>query len=174
MKEIMATAEQKELWKKQYEECMRFFNTVAEELKDTHEVIGSKSKKWQSKCLVRKGEADQVTYYSKPVNSIRVAPNWNWRAGLDRCSNTSYIQCVTPDLPFAKKRSKEHPEWSTKPILGNMIGYFDTDNKYHCIFGEWYDFETKEYRWKDMYSPHDVAMMIRQKMQELDNKMEQK
>ena len=44
MKEIMATAEQKELWKKQYEECMRFFNTVAEELKDTHEVIGSKSK----------------------------------------------------------------------------------------------------------------------------------
>lgn len=169
----MATQEMKELWKQQFENCVRFFNAVAEELKDTHVIVPSKSKKWRSMCLVRKGEENQVSYYGKPVNSLRVAPNWNWRAGLDRCTNPTYIQCVTPDLPFAKKRSKENPEWSTMPIFGNMVGYFDTDNKYHCIFGEKYEPETKSWIWVEN-APIIVANKIREKMAELDKSMNQK
>lgn len=168
----MATKEQKEIWKQQLTKCINFFNEVAEDLMDTHVTVHSKSKKWPSMCLVRNGEQKQVTYYGKPVNSLRVAPNWNWRAGLDRCSNPGYIQCVTPDLPFAKKRSAEHPEWSTLPILGNMVGYFDTDNKYHCVYGEKYDFETKTWTWVEA-DPKDVANMIRAKTEEIDRAMTQ-
>ena len=168
----MATKEQKEIWKQQLEKCINFFNEVAKELADTHVILPSKSKKWPSMCLVRKGEQKQVSYYGKPVNSLRVAPNWNWRAGLDRCTNPGYIQCVTPDLPFAKKRSEEHPEWSTLPIFGNMVGYFDMDNKYHCVYGEKYDFENKKWIWVDNY-PKLVADKIRKKMLELDQSMMQ-
>ena len=169
----MATQEQKELWKEQLNTCMSFFNAVAEMLKDTHVVVHSKSKKWPSMCLVKKGQEHQVTYYGKPVNSLRVAPNWNWRAGLDRCSNEKYIQCVTPDLPFARKRTKDHPEWSTAPIFGNMVGYFDTDNKYHCVFGEKYDFENKKWIWEENI-PSAVAKMILDVDAILNKNMEQK
>ncbi len=168
----MSTVEQKAVWKEQMTKCMDFFNQVAEILKETHVIAPSKSKKWKSACLVRKGEEGQVSYYGKPVNSLRVAPNWNWRAGLDRCSNPGYIQCVTPDLPFAKKRSKEHPEWSTPPIWGNMVGYFDTDNKYHCIYGERYDFEKKEWVWVEN-DPVFVANFILGRMNQLDQEMAQ-
>lgn len=169
----MATQEQKDTWKKQLDTCTMFFDAVAELLKETHVVVPSKSKKWPSACLVKKGEEHLVTYYGKPVNSLRVGPNWNWRAGLDRCSNAAYIQCVTPDLPFARKRSKENPEWSTAPIFGNMVGYFDTDNKYHCIFGEMYDFENKQWTWVENI-PSLVAELIREKDAELTKSMEQK
>ena len=168
----MATQEQKEIYQAQLEKCVRFFNEVAELLKDTHVVVPSKSKKWESYCLVEKGQENQVTYYGKPVNSLRVAPNWNWRAGLDRCSNPSYIQCVTPDAPFARRRPKEHPEWSSLPIFCNMVGYFDTDNKYHCIFGEKYERETKTWTWVENF-PKRVALMIQAKMHELHNGMAQ-
>ena len=69
-------------------------------------------------------------------------------------------------------RSAEHPEWSTMPIFGNMIGYFDTDNKYHCVFGERYDFENKSWIWMEN-TPNLVAKHIREKMAELDKVMEQ-
>ena len=167
------TPEQKELWKRQLDECIQFFNIVAAQLKDTHVVVESKSKKWPSFCLVEKGQERQVSYYGKPVNSLRVAPNWNWRAGLDRCSNPKYIQCVTPDLPFARRRPAEHPEWSSMPIFGNMVGYFDTDNKYHCIFGEKYDRETKEWSWVNGISPLQMARIIKTKMEELHASMDQ-
>lgn len=164
----MATQNQKELWKQQMDNCMRFFNDVADILKETHVVVPSKSKKWPSMCLVKKGEEHLVSYYGKPVNSLRVGPNWNWRAGLDRCSNANYIQCVTPDLPFAKKRSKEHPEWSTQPIFGNMVGYFDTDNKYHCVFGEQYDFEEGKWIWME-----NIPMVVAKKIIEKDKELNQ-
>lgn len=168
----MSTQEQKAIWKQQLDDCIDFFNLVAEELKDTHAVVHSKSRKWKSMCLVQKGQENQVTYYGKPVNSLRVAPNWNWRAGLDRCSNPNYIQCVTPDLPFARRRSEENPEWSTMPIFANMVGYFDTDNKYHCIFGEKFDFDKNTWVWVDN-DAKTVADRIRSTMDTLEKTMEQ-
>ena len=167
------TPEMKQVWKEQFEKCVTFFNAVADELKETHTVIQGKSKKTKSACLVKKGKENEVSYYGKPINSLRVAINWNWRAGLDRCSNPKYIQCVTPDLPYCRHRPKEHPEWASPPVYGNMIGYFDTDNKYHCIFGEKYDHETKTWSWVDN-SPHNVAMMILQRDAKLEQAMHQK
>ena len=164
--------EMKEVWKQQFEKCVEFFNQVAKELEDTHVVIVGKSKKWPNMFLVEKGQERQVNYYGKPVNSLRVATNWNWRAGLDRCSNRNYIQCVTPDLPFARRRPEEHPEWSSLPILGNMVGYFDTDNKYHCVYGEKYNREDKSWMWVENM-PKRVALMIQAKMAELHEGMKQ-
>ena len=169
----MNNAEQKELWKQQLDNCYRFFDAVADELKDTHVVIESKSKKLPCKYLVKKGQEKQVSYYGKPVNSLRVGSNWNWRAGLDRCANASYIQCVTPDLPYAKRRSQEHPTWSTHPIYGNMVALFDTDNKYHCVFGEKFDFDDNKWVWVENV-PQFVAKMIREKDAELEKTMNQK
>lgn len=168
----MSTLADRRTWKKQLDECINFFMAVAEELKDTHVIVHSKSKKWKSMCLVRKGEEDQVSYYGKPVNSLRVAPNWNWRAGTDRCTNLNYIQCVTPDLPFAKKRSPENPDWATKPIFGNMVAYFGTDNKYHCVFGEKYDFGEKKYRWISA-DPKIFAQKLKERIAETDLSMAQ-
>lgn len=169
----MSTPEEKTMWAQQMENCTKFFNAVADILKDTHVIVPSKSKKFPSMCLVKKGQEKQVSYYSKPVNSLRVAQNWNWRASFERCSSPNYIQCVTPDLPFAKARSKEHPEWATPPIFGNMVGYFDTDNKYHCIFGEKYESDTKSYCWVENI-PERVAKMILEKDAELTMSMNQK
>jgi len=162
----------KDIWKQQLENCTRFFNAVAELLKDTHVVVASRSKKWPSACLVEKGQENQVTYYGKPVNSLRVGPNWNWRAGLDRCSNPDYIQCVTPDLPYVKQRPKDHPEWASPPVWGNMVAYFSTDNKYHCVFGEKYDKEEKQWIWVEAI-PEKVAEMILENGEKLHSGMKQ-
>lgn len=151
-----------ELWKKQLDNCIQFFNEVAALLDDIYEVVPGRSKQWKSFCLVPKGTANQVTYYGKPVNSLRVAMNWNWRAGLDRCSIPNHIQCVTPDLPYVKPRPKEHPEWSSPPIFGNMVALFDTDHKYHCIFGEKYDKASKIWLWIQN-TPKEVADMLRER-----------
>lgn len=170
---MAATQEQKEIWKKQWDQCVEFFNLVAKELQDTHVIVPSKSKRWPSMCLVEKGQEKQISYYGKPVNSLRVAPNWNWRAGVDRCSNIHYIQCVTPDLPFARRRPEGHSQWASLPILANMVGYFDTDNKYHCVFGEKYNPEDKSWSWVDNF-PGRIALMIKSKMDELHASMDQK
>ena len=151
------------VWKDQLDKCIQFFHEVAGMLTDIYEVIPGKSEKHKSFCLVPKGTANQVTYYGKPVNSLRVAMNWNWYAGLDRCINPKYIQCVTPDLPYVKQRPKEHPEWSSPPVYGNMVALFDMDNKYHCIFGEKYNREDKTWSWVTDNTPEQVADMLRER-----------
>lgn len=159
----------KEIWKKQLDSCFEFFDLVAEELKDIYEVVPGKSKQFKSACLVPKGTASQVTYYGKPLYSLRVASNWNWRAGLDRCSVEKHIQCVTPDLPYVKPRPKDHPDWSSPPVFGNMVAIFDSDRKYHCLFGEKYNKDNKTWTWM-VNTPKRVAAMVREKyMQSLEN-----
>lgn len=161
---IKAEKEKKEkqhdIWAKQLDSCIEFFNQVAALLTDIYEVLPGKSRQWRSFCLVPKGTINQVTYYGKPMNSLRVAMNWNWRAGLDRCTNPKHIQCVTPDLPYVKPRPKDHPEWSSPPVFGNMVALFDTDNKYHCIFGEKFNRDTKTWTWINN-DPEKIAAMLR-------------
>ena len=164
-------AAQKAQWKKQFDICLEFFHKTAALVSDIYEELPSKSKHWPSICLVPKGTASQVTYYGKPVNSLRVAMNWNWRAGLDKCSIPKYIQCVTKDLPFVKARPKDHPERSSPPIFGNMVALFDTDNKYHCIFGEKYDRSSKTWSWVEN-TPERVAYMLRERYMNMRRKQE--
>ena len=147
----------------QLKKCNAFFLKVAEKLKDTH-IIASASHRWISACLIPKGTEEQLTYHSKPVNSLRVACNWNWRASSKRCKDEKYIQCHTDDLPWARK--KEADGSASKPIWGNMVGYFDADQKYHCVYGEKFNRETKTWEWVEG-DPDAVAEMMRSKMSEV-------
>ena len=152
----------KAIWQNQFSSCIEFFNLVAEEVKDIYDVVPSKSKKWKSFCLIPKGTMGQLSYYSKPVNSLRVASNWNWRAPLKVCNVPNHIQCVTPDLPYVKKRPKDRPEDGSAPIWGNMVALFDSDRKYHCIFGEKYNHEDHTWTWM-VNTPQNVARMLRER-----------
>lgn len=142
--------------RKQLEKCNAFFLKVANKLTDTHRIIGS-SVKWGSACLVPNGLENQVSYYGKPINSLRVACNWNWRASLKRCKDEKYIQCNTEDLPWCRRR--EVPEMASKPIWGNMVGYFDKDQKYHCVYGERFNRKTREWDWVEGDVDELVAKM---------------
>ena len=157
----------KAIWQNQLASCFEFFNLVAEEVKDIYEVVPSKSKKWKSFCLVPRGTAGQVSYYSKPVNSLRVASNWNWRAPLKVCNVANHIQCVTPDLPYVRKRPKDRPEDGSAPIWGNMVALFDSDRKYHCIFGEKYNHENRTWTWM-VNTPQAVAQMLRERYEKME------
>lgn len=147
--------------RQQLDDCNKFFMQVAALLTDTHRIVGSsKPGIWKSACLVPIGTEDQLTYYGKPYNSLRVACNWNWRASLKKCDKPDYIQCRTTDLPYPRKRSKEHPEGPSSPIWGNMVGYYDIDQRYHCIFGERYDRKKKEWDWVES-DAKDIADKMR-------------
>lgn len=152
----------KEKYKLQMDYCVNFFNKVADLLSDIYEVVRPDDKKNRSRCLVPKGTASQVTYYGKPVYSLRVGAVWNWRASLKKCNVPEHIQCVTRDLPYVKGRPKGHPELPSPPIYGNMVAIFDTDKKYHCIYGEKYDKKTKTWMWVDN-TPERAAMYVRKK-----------
>lgn len=147
----------------QLRKCNAFFLKVADLLKDTHTVMGSASGVWKSACLVPKGTENQVTYYGKPVNSLRVACNWNWRASLKHCSIPDSIQCLTRDLPWAKHRPENNPELASPPIWGNMVGLYGKDQRYHCVYGEKFDRRTKTWEWVEG-DPEEVAKRIRDSM----------
>lgn len=153
----------KKIWKQQLNNCVVFFNRVAALVDDIYEVVPGKGKQWQSYCLVPKGTRSQINYYGKPVDSLRVAMNWNWRASLYKCSVPNHIQCVTQDLPFVKARPKDHPDLASPPVYGNMVALFDKDHKYHCLYGEKYDRVTKTWGWVDDKTPEDVANMLRER-----------
>lgn len=159
--------EQKEniaIWKGQLGKCVEFFNKVAELVGDIYEVVPGKSTRWRTFCLTPKGTAEQISYYGKPVNSLRVAPVWNWRASMKKCSVRRHIQCVTQDLPYVKPRPKDNPDGASSPVYGNMVAIFDTDRKYHCLYGERYDRKAREWIWKEDISPEEVADMLRKRL----------
>lgn len=162
VKDLEAKIQQRNLWKRQLDDCFCFFNQVAALLTDIYEILPGKNR-GKSFCLIPKGTAGQVNYYEKPVNSLRVGMNWNWRANLEKCSNPRHIQCVTPDLPYVKPRPKDHPERASQPIFGNMVALFDTDRKYHCLHGEKYIRETREWIWRDDLTAEAVADMLRER-----------
>ena len=143
--------------REQLKKCNAFFLKVADELKETHQIVGSALKVWGSACLIPKGSESQLSYYSKPVNSLRVACNWNWKASIKRCKEERFIQCNTPDLPWCRKRESEG--MASKPIWGNMVGYFDDDHRYHCVYGEKFNRETKTWEWVES-DPKEVSRMM--------------
>lgn len=143
--------------REQLKKCNAFFLKVADELKETHQIVGSALKVWGSACLIPKGSESQLSYYNKPVNSLRVACNWNWKASIKRCKEERFIQCNTPDLPWCRKRESEG--MASKPIWGNMVGYFDDDHRYHCVYGEKFNRETKTWEWVES-DPKEVSKMM--------------
>ena len=128
-----------------WEQCEEYFNLLADQLKDTHEVVASCNYD-DSKYLVPKGTANQITYSSKPVNSYRLSDHWNWKANLKKNPDENYIQCYSRDMPWCKQRLG-YQGHASRPIRAYMVARFDKDNKYHHVFGEKFNRKTKEWTW---------------------------
>ena len=165
-KKVSKAGESLEERREQLKKCNEFFLKVADELKDTHVILGSATGVWGSACLVLKGTENQVSYYGKPINSLRVACNWNWHASLKRCDKPDYIQCLTKDLPWAKKRPSDNPELASPPIWGNMVGLFGPDKRYHCVYGERFNRKTKTWEWVE----GDVQELVKKLRESIEPK----
>lgn len=137
-------------------DCMKFFERLAEILKLEYEVIGSCNQD-VSMYLIPKGTEALITYYSKPDMSFRISDHWNWRANLKKCDNPRYIQCLNVDLPWAKSRPEEGK--ASKPIFGCQVAMIGDDGKYHHVYGERFDRKTKKWTWVEN-NPETIAESI--------------
>ena len=94
------------------ESCIKYFNAISELLSDKYEVLGSCNNDY-TLYLIPFGTSGQLSYYGKPANSIRCADHWNWYSNTKKCSWENYIQCLSADVPWARKRTA--PGKSTRP-----------------------------------------------------------
>ena len=106
------------------------------------------------------GTAGQISYYGKPVGSYRVSDHWNWYAPLYKCSRPEYIQCLSVDLPWARRRS-EHGK-ASRPISACQVAVIGKDGKYHHIFGGRFDRATKIWRWDESLTPEEAAAIVQE------------
>lgn len=136
--------------------CSKFFVFLSEILKDTYEVVGSCNQDI-SRYLIPIGTVGDLSYYGKPRLSFRVSDHWNWYSSIRKCSDPNYVQCLTDDLPETYSRREEGK--TTKPRFGISVCVFGTDNKYHVIYGEMFDKNTKKWKWLET-KPTDIAEMI--------------
>ena len=115
------------------EKCSKFFTELTEALQGSYEVLESCNKDF-SKYLVPIGTSNLVTYYGKPEKSFRIYDHWNWYSNLKKCRNPNYIQCLSMDVPWARKRPEEGK--SSTPIKALQVSLIGDDGKYHAIYGE--------------------------------------
>ena len=88
------------------EKCCEFFEKLSDALSGSHAVIKSCNSNSNdiSKYLVPFGTENKVSYFGKPVGSFRISDHWNWYANVNKNPNEKYIQCLSVDMPWAKKR----------------------------------------------------------------------
>lgn len=138
-----------------YQSCQMFFDKLAEELNETHEILGP-THRGMSRCLCVKGTTNQVTYEGKPELSLRVAQRWNWYANVKKCPEEKYVQCFNRDLPRPKKRKA--PGEPSDPIIASCVSLF-LGNKYRVVYGEKFNPKTKEWTWLET-DPAELANYI--------------
>lgn len=119
--------------------CQSFFDSLAYILSPEYEVVASCNAD-ESRYLVPKGTADQITYHSKPAKSFRVSGHWNWYSNLKKNPDPNYVQCFSVDAPGARRRESSY---ATKPRNAVQVCVIGEDGKYHCVFGEVFDRRTK-------------------------------
>lgn len=100
-----------------------------------------------TRYCVPRGTANQVTYYGKPENSIRISDHWSWYSNLKRCKEKDNIQCYNIDMPSPTERLAEGK--ASLPIEAAAIAIY-YDNAYHTIAGAYIDCNTGEWRWKSL------------------------
>lgn len=110
-----------------------------------------------SAYLVPKGTKNEITYFSKPLNSFRFSNYWNWYAPYSKCNDKWVIQCFTEDMPRTKKRNGEGLE--SEPVLGTAVCIMGKDEEYHVVYGEIFDRKTKSWSWLET-DPADIAEMV--------------
>ena len=139
--------------------CQEFFRKLAELLQGSHVVMDSCNKDL-SQYLVPIGTEDQVTYYGKPVGSVRVSDHWTWYTNLNKCCYPGYIQCYSVDTPYARPRDPKYPQLATKGRMAYQVCYYGRDKKYHCVYGEKWDKKQKTWNWVEA-SPEEVVRNLR-------------
>lgn len=136
-----------------FEKCVEFFYELAEILHDRYNVVSSCNND-ASAYLVPNGTEDQISYTSKPYYSFRVSDHWNWYENTKKCPMEWYVQCLSQDMPRAKKR--EIPGKASSPRMGMQVCIFGTDKKYNCVYGEFFDRKTQTLGWIES-DPAEVA-----------------
>lgn len=135
--------------------CKNFFEALSMELPN-YTVVGSINND-SSLYLVPYGTEEEITYHSKPAKSFRVSDHWNWYASINKCENERYVQCLSVDLPYARKR--DIPGKPSKPRWASQVAVIGEDGKYHCVFGEKFDRKTKTWQWVEN-DPAEVALIF--------------
>lgn len=134
--------------------CEEFFNKLADILKEHGYVIVASPNNKHTRQLVVKGEEKLLTYYGKPFFSIRFSNAWNWYTNPDKCHDTRIIQCLNHDIPWSRKRTEDGK--GSKPWFAWQVAYFGTDRRYHCVYGDKFDRETKTWNFVEA-DPVEVA-----------------
>ena len=140
------------------ERCAAFFNSLAFYLGDKFEV--QRNRKQNQKMdmyLYPKGTKSDLTYYSKPLYSIRCASTWNWYADKHKCKDETIVQCQNIDMPKAKSRPA--PGKQSSAVMAAAVGFYDTKKVYHTIYGEKIDPETGKWVWIES-DPEAIANYI--------------
>lgn len=141
--------------------CWKFFNELAELLKDDYVVVKSCNKD-NSAYLVPKGTENDISYYGKPYMSFRISDHWSWYANLKKCSDPDMIQCESVDLPKARQRLQ--PGMASRPIYACQVAVYLDDGKYYAVYGEDYAAKRKPDRWRFItVSPEAAAVIVKHK-----------
>ena len=130
--------------KNDFIKCRKFFDELALLLSDEYQVVASCNRDL-SAYLIPKGTQKEITYYSKPACSLRVSDHWNWYSNIKKCSQEDYIQCHSVDLPDPLERNA--PGKASDPIKVPQVCLIYPDGKYHCVFGKFYDNNSKKWKW---------------------------
>ena len=133
--------------------CLDFFYDLADLLEGRYELVESCNADISS-YLVPAGTAGDISYYGKPRASFRVSDHWNWYSNLSKCSNPRHVQCYSVDVPTARRRIEEGK--ASKPRVAIQVSTIGDDGKYHVVFGEKYDWYSREWRWVEA-TPESVA-----------------
>jgi len=123
--------------------CIEFFDNLKDVLSKNYEVVASCNADISS-YLIPKGSIEDLSYFGKPAKSFRFSDHWNWFSNLKKNPDPHYIQCFSVDAPWANRRTSDK---ATKPIHAIQVGYFDSDNRYHAVYGEMFDRKTKTWDW---------------------------
>lgn len=141
--------------------CKEHFEKVAEILTadGLFEVVDSPYS--NDRYLIPAGTANQITFYGKPVGSLRLSDHWNWYASIDQCNKPWYLQCYNFDVPRAKKRTVYGA--STEPRFAWQCAIHCADGKYRAAYGDIFDRHTKEWIWLDnrTTTPENTAEVMR-------------
>lgn len=127
-------------------QCRRFFKELADILGETHYIVGSCNQDETIYLLEKGTDERELSYYSKPKNSYRISDHWSWYSNVRKNPDETYIQCESVDVPNVRERIE--PGKASKPRKAWQVCFFGEDGKYHCIFGDIYDKETKTWSFK--------------------------
>lgn len=136
--------------------CDAFFKRLSELLEGRYEVLGSCNND-TSRYLIPIGTENEVTYTGKPAYSFRISDHWNWYANVRKCPNESYIQCLSADVPYPRKR--EEPGKPTKARIAYQVAFIGNGGRYHAVYGEVWNRKTKTWEWLER-RPEEVLSLV--------------